>query len=162
MIKLEEVNQSNWQQAVKLSVNDDQKGFLDSATGIIARGYIYRDCRAKVWTIINGESVVGLAMVRDLNEEPACYELQQFMIDARRQNRGYGTRALRLILDFLAAENRYDCVEVCVKRDDAAALRLYERAGFADTGYVDPDAPDCLNLTYRLGAADAKAPKDWL
>jgi len=150
MIKLEEVNQSNWQQAVKLSVNDDQKGFLDSATGIIARGYIYRDCRAKVWTIINGESVVGLAMVRDLNEEPACYELQQFMIDRHHQNMGFGTAALDIIINTLRLERKYSCVEVCVNKNDAAALHVYQKVGFVDTGYVDEAVPDSLNLVLEL------------
>jgi diamine N-acetyltransferase len=51
-------------------------------------------------------------------------------------------------LSALEAERKYGCVEVCVKRTDAAALRVYEKVGFTDTGYVDPDAPDCLNLMY--------------
>ena len=87
-------------------------------------------------------------MVRDLDEAPACYDLQQFMIDSRWQGKGYGTEALRMILSALEEERKYECVEVCVKKDDAAALRVYEKAGFTDTGYVDGDAPDCLNLMY--------------
>ena len=86
--------------------------------------------------------------MRDLDEEPACYDLQQFMIDRRFQGRGYGTEALRLILSALEAERKYGCVEVCVKRRDTAALRLYEKLGFVDSGYVDPDAPDSLNFLY--------------
>jgi len=150
MIKLEEVNQSNWQQAVKLSVNDDQKGFLASATGIIASGCIYRDCGAKLGTVINGESVVGLAMVRDLNEEPACYELQQFMIDRHHQNMGFGTAALDIIINTLRLERKYSCVEVCVNKNDAAALHVYQKVGFVDTGYVDEAVPDSLNLVLEL------------
>ena len=34
-------------------------------------------------------TAVGLALVRDLDGEPACYDLQQFMIDRRFQGRGY-------------------------------------------------------------------------
>ena len=97
---------------------------------------------------MDGECAVGLALVKDLDEEPACYDLQQFMIDERFQRRGFGTEALRLILAALAQERKYDCVEVCVNKDDAAALRLYEKTGFTDTGYVDGDAPDCLNLMH--------------
>jgi hypothetical protein len=41
-------------------------------------------------------------------------------------------------------------VEVCVKQDDVAALRVYGKVGFEDTGYVDDDAPDCRNLKYRF------------
>ena len=72
------------------------------------------------------------------------------MIDSRYQGRGFGTEALRMILAELGRERKYDFVEVCVKRRDAAALRVYEKAGFVDTGYVDDDAPDCLNLMYHF------------
>ena len=148
MLKLIEVNEQNWLDAVKLSVRDDQKGFLDSPVGILARGYVYRACRARVIGIADDDTLIGLALVKDMDEEPACYDLQQFMIDSRRQGRGYGTEALRMILSALEEEQKYSCVEVCVKKDDTAALRAYEKAGFTDTGYVDEDAPDCLNLMY--------------
>ena len=150
MLKLTEINEDNWLAFRSLSVVDDQRGFLDSAVGILARGYAYRACRARVLGIAEDGAAVGLALVRDLDEEPACYDLQQFMIDRRFQGRGYGTEALRLILSGLERERKYGCVEVCVRRDDAAALRLYEKLGFVDTGYIDDDAPDCLNLMYTF------------
>ena len=150
MIRLSEIDEASFFAARALSVAPEQRGFLDDAVGILARGYLYRRENARVWAVEADGEVVGLALVKDMDEEPACYDLQQFMIDRRFQNRGYGTQALRLILDRLSAERRYGCVEVCVKRDDLPALRLYEKAGFADTGYVDPDAPDCLNLMYTF------------
>ena len=150
MIRLTEVDERNWTEIAKLAVRDDQKGFLDSAAGILARGYAYRACRARVIGITEGGIMVGVALVKDLDEEPVCYDLQQFMIDHRFQGRGYGTKALRLILEELGKERKYDCVEVCVKKEDTAALRVYGKAGFRDTGYTDPDAPDCINLRYRF------------
>ena len=146
MLKLTEVNEQNWLDIRKLSVSDSQTSFLDSAVGILARGYVYRDNRARVIGIAEDDTIIGVALVKDLDEEPACYDLQQFMIDRRYQGKGFGTEALRLILSELENERKYDCVEVCVKKDDTAALRVYEKAGFADTGYIDDDAPDCLNL----------------
>ena len=150
MLRLTEVREDNWAEIANLAVRDDQKNYLDSAIGIIARGYVYRSSRARVIGIAEGDTAVGVALVKDLDEEPACYDLQQFMIDRRYQNRGYGTEALRLILEMLARERKYGCVEVCVNRQDSAALRVYEKAGFEDTGYVDGDVPDCLNLMYRF------------
>ena len=85
-----------------------------------------------------------------LDEAPACYDLQQFMIDRHFQGRGYGAAALGLLLERLRAEKKYSVAEVCVHRENAAALALFAGAGFADTGYVDPDVPDCLNLMCRL------------
>ena len=55
-----------------------------------------------------------------------------------------------MIMSELEKERKYDCVEVCVKKNDAAALRVYEKAGFVDTGYIDEEAPDCLNLMYSF------------
>ena len=150
MIRLTEIDEKNWLEYVRLSIAEDQKRFLDSAVGILARGYAYRACRARVFGISADGVPSGLALVKDLDEEPACYDLQQFMIDRRYQGRGLGTEALRLILAELERERKYDCVEVCVKRDDAAALRVYEKLGFVDTGYVDEEALDCLNLRYRI------------
>ena len=137
-------------EARSLSVNENQRGFLDTALGIIARGYVYRASRARIIGFEADGALVGLALVKDLDEEPACYDLQQFMIDGRFQGRGFGTEALRLILAELEKERKYPCVEVCVKNTDSPALRLYEKLGFVDTGYVDDSAPGCVNLRYIL------------
>lgn len=150
MLKLIEVTEENWLEFRSLSIREDQKGFLDSPLGILARGYVYRNNRARVIGIAEDDTVIGVALVRDLDDEPACYDLQQFMIDARFQGKGCGTAALRMILSALETERKYDCVEVCVKKTDAAALRVYEKAGFVDTGYIDEEAPDALNLMYHF------------
>ena len=150
MIKLVEITEDNWLAVRRLTVGESQKAYLDSPLGILARGYLYRDCRARVIGIEKDGGIVGVALVKDLDEEPACYDLQQFLIDLPEQGKGYGTEALRLILAELGAERKYDCVEVCVKREDAPALRVYEKVGFVDTGYIDEDAPDCLNLVFRF------------
>ena len=148
MIKLIEINENNWLKATSLKVRDDQRGFLDRSIGIIARGYAYRNYNPKVIGITNDETLVGLALVKDMDEEPACYDLQQFMIDERYQNKGYGTKALKMILSELEKEGKYNCAEVCVKMADTAAIHVYEKTGFVDTGYIDDELPDCLNLMY--------------
>jgi len=148
MIRLEDISEENWTEVVRLSVSEEQRAFLDRPIGIIARGYVYRDCNARVFAIASDSEIVGVALVRNLDEEPACYDLQQFMIDERFQNKGYGTEALRLIIAELQNEQKYPCIEVCVDKRDYAALHIYEKAGFVDTGYIDAAVPDCLNLMY--------------
>ena len=150
MVRLAEVTEENWLEAASLSVSEDQKGFLAPAVGILARGYVYRNCGGRVLVIENDGVIVGLALVREFTDEPLGYDLQQFMIDRRYQGRGYGSAALELILDELRAQGCFDHVEVCVKKADAAAIRLYEKHGFVDSGYEDPDAPDAVNLICRL------------
>ena len=150
MIKLAEITEENWVAVASLSVKDSQKGYLAPPIGIIARGYVYRNCNGRVFCIESNGVPVGVALVREFTDEPLGYDLQQFMIDGRYQGRGYGSAALGLILDGLRKEARYDHVEVCVKKADAEAIRLYEKFGFTDSGYVDEDAPDSLNMICRL------------
>lgn len=150
MIRLTEITEDNWLEAAGLSVRDDQRDFVAPAIGIIARGYVYRDCSGRVYAIEDEGTIVGLALVREFTEEPLGYDLQQFMIDERFQGKGRGSEALGLILNELRKEAHYDHVEVCVKKNDAEAIRLYEKYGFTDSGYVNEDAPDSLNLICYL------------
>lgn len=150
MIRLTDIDDTNLAEALRLTVADDQKRFLADASGILARGWAYRRCNARVFGIARDAQLTGLALVRDLNDEPACYDLQQFFIDRRFQHQGIGAQALCLILAILHDEGRYPCAEVCVDRDNTAALALFTAAGFADTGYIDPDLPHCRNLRIRL------------
>ena len=150
MIRLTEVTEDNWLEAAGLSVKDSQKNYVASVTGILARGYVYRDCNARIYVIEKDGTIVGVSLVREFTDEPLGYDLQQFMIDQRYQGKGYGSEALGLILNELRKEGHYDHVEVCVKKDDSAAIRLYEKSGFVDSGYIDEDAPDSLNMICRL------------
>ena len=150
MLRLTDVTEDNWRDVASLSVKDSQKDFLAPAIGIMARGYVYRNCNAKVFVIEMDEVIVGAALVREFTDEPLGYDLQQFMIDQRYQGKGYGSAALGLILDELRKEGHFDHVEVCVKKNDAEAIHLYEKYGFVDSGFVDEDLPDSLNMICQL------------
>lgn len=149
MLRLVSVTEDNWMDIASLAVKEHQKGYVAPTIGILARGYVYRGCNGKVYAFERDGVIVGTALVREFTDEPLGYDLQQFMIDRRYQNEGCGTEALRLVLDELRRENRYDHVELCVKKADAEAIHLYEKAGFVDSGYVDEDLPDSLNMIYR-------------
>ena len=150
MIKLTEITEDNWLDVVDLSVADTQKNYVAPAIGILARGYVYRDCNVRIYVIENDETIIGAALVREFSDEPLGYDLQQFMIDQQYQGKGYGSEALGLILNELRREGHYDHVELCVKKDDAAAIHLYEKQGFIDSGYFDEDAPDSINMICQL------------
>lgn len=150
MMRLTGVTEENWLEIASLSVKEYQKDYVAPAIGILARGYVYRGCSAKVFAFEEGGVIVGMALVREFTEEPLGYDLQQFMIDKQYQNRGYGSRALQLILEELRKEGRYNHVELCVKKADAEAIRLYGKHGFVDSGYVDKELPDSLNMICRL------------
>ena len=125
MIKLVDVTEQNWLDVISLSVHEKQKEFLDKPIGIVARGYIYRSCNARVYGISNDEHIIGVALVKDMDEEPSCYDLQQFMIDRHFQNKGYGTEALCLILSVLSKERKYTLIFVGMFVSGAQMLKIW-------------------------------------
>lgn len=150
MITLQPINENNFMEAAALKVSDMQKGFVASAPMILARAYAYRNQNAFCWGIYDDEQVIGLAMIHDMVEEPACYHLCELLIDADHQNKGYGYQALQLILSHCRRERRFNRVEVCVKKANTAAIHVYEKAGFIDSGYQDPVMPDSLCMVLDL------------
>ena len=149
-MRLISITEDNWMEVASLSVKEEQKKYVAPAIGILARGYVYRDCNVKIYAFENDGAIVGTALVREFIDEPLGYDLQQFMIDEQYQRKGYGSQALQLILDELRKEGHYDHVELCVKKADAEAIRLYGKHGFVDSGYVDEDLPDSLNMICYL------------
>ena len=150
MLRLEKANGKNVWELLKLRVSDDQRSYVASNDTSIIEAYTAITGNARVFVIEADEVIVGVALVREFTDEPLGYDLQQFMIDQRYQGKGYGSIALGLILDELRKEGHFDHVEVCVKKDDAAAIHLYEKHGFVDSGFVDENLPDSVNMICYL------------
>ena len=51
IIRLTEVTENNWFEVAGLSVKDSQKSYVAPVIGILARGYVYRDCNARIFVI---------------------------------------------------------------------------------------------------------------
>ena len=141
-MKLISVTEDNWMDVASLSVKEEQKGYVAPAIGILARGYVYRDCNVKIYAFEKDGIIVGTALVREFTDEPLGYDLQQFMVDEQYQRKGYGSQALQLILDELRTEKHFDHVELCVKKADT-------RRGFLRYT-VDPGLLILQNVTNSL------------
>ena len=68
MIQLFDVNEENWLELLALPLRKEQEKFLALPVGILARGYVYRACRARFIGIANDGQTVGVALVRDMDE----------------------------------------------------------------------------------------------
>ena len=150
MVSLIEVTEDNYRMVCGLRVAGEQAEFVAEPTRILASAYAMRNRNARCFAIANDGMIIGVLMVKDLFEEPACYTLEQFLIDYRYQNMGFGKQALKLIVDILREERKYGNIEICVKMMNIQAIRMYKSAGFVDTGYIDPNNPDSYVLRYAF------------
>lgn len=150
MIRLSDINEENYLRVCDLELTAEQTAFVAAPMRILASAYAMRKQNARVWAIMHAETMVGIIMVKELFDDPACYTIEQFLIDYRHQNKGVGKTALQLVLDILSDERTHEIIEICVKMADANAIKLYKNIGFVDTGYIDPANSDsyCLRYTF--------------
>lgn len=149
MVHLEEITTRNYRQCCSLQISEEQKNnrSVASNVAILARAYAYRQQGGCALAIYNDSEMVGLLMYRHLDEAPACYILDQFMIDARFQSRGYGKAALGLLVEKLRDEGRYAKVELGCSRENTAAIRFYQHCGFYFSG---DDSADEIGMALDL------------
>lgn len=150
MIELRNVSELDYEEILNCRIAKDQEKYMDNALGILARGYLYREHRARVLGIFKGQELLGLMLIKDLEDEPSCYDLQQFMIKEKEQGKGYGKEALALLLRELSLEGKYPRVDLAVDSDNIRALDFFRRNGFKDTYYVDESCPHLVSLSYEL------------
>ena len=150
MIRLEKITGKNIRDLLKLNVSEDQKGFVAANDTSIIEAYIAVTSggHAFPFGIYDGDLPVGFCMIGygtddSWEDAPAVakdsYNIWRLMIDRRYQGRGYGKAAMRLILDFIAAQ---PCgpAELCwlsYEPENTAAKALYASFGFRETGEFD-------------------------
>lgn len=149
MITLQPIDEYNFKAAEALKIRPEQEGFVVPAADILARAYAYRRYRSACFGIYAETRMVGLILRMDVEEEGRYY-LFEFLMDADAQGKGYGQQALALFLSDCRREGKYSEVEVCVKRQNARGIHVYEKAGFRDTGWSDPNAPDLMCMVCKL------------
>jgi diamine N-acetyltransferase len=130
-VTLREITSNTLQAIIDLKVSPAQEQFVAANVVSIAQAYFYRDI---LWfrAIYADEIPVGFVMVA---ENPADQEwfLSRLMIDARYQGRGYGARALQLVIDGLRARGATE-LQLSCGPGEGSPCPFYEQRGFVDTG----------------------------
>lgn len=139
MTELRTITEDNFIDAFNLKLAPGQERFVSHPIRSLAQAYVYRT-QCQPFGIYAEGTMVGYVMVIYDYDVPE-YDIWHMMIDASMQGRGYGSDALDRVLDYIRTRPFGDCGRVALtcNRDNAAALRLYERKGFSATGVEDED-----------------------
>lgn len=132
-VELREITAETVRDVTSLAVSPEQQGLVAPNAVSIAQAYF----EPKAWfrAIAAGEELVGFVMVyRD--PEQGDFYVWRFMIDARHQGRGYGRRAMELVLQE-ARRDGVDEVTLSVVPGEGSAYAFYLALGFEDTGRVE-------------------------
>ena len=108
------------------------------------------ECTA--FDVYEGDDLVGFAMFCEYPE--GSWFLWNYAIDARFQNRGLGTQALREVLDHMKSLYRVKEFTTTYCWGNAHAKHIYEKAGFIETDVVEEDDYKEVNMVLKIDAED--------
>lgn len=91
-------------------------------------------------------TLVGFALLRKYDENG--YFLWNYAIDAKYQNRGFGTEILRELISIMRDEYGADELSTTYIFGNEHAKHVYEKVGFIETDVVDE--PDCHEVNMEL------------
>ena len=144
-MKLVDITSDNWEDVIFLSTNEtitvtgsgepyEAKGMPSLCEEFVASNAlsIVQSVYENGWVIkaIEHEGeLIGFTMF-GWSEEEEFYELCRIMIDYHYQNKGYGTRVIKMILDEM--KSRFGCNEVFLSTDpeNTVGKHVYEKVGF--------------------------------
>ena len=134
-ITLKEVTRDNFDNVVKLEVNESQRGFVASNIKSIAESKVYDNFCTK--TIYNGDELVGFLMYGQDDGKTDDVWIIRFMIDKSFQGKGYGKAAMFCVIDEMTDRYKKDKIYLSFQPDNILAQKLYEKIGFNNTGRVE-------------------------
>ena len=139
-IELRTIDDTNKDDVVLLEVWDSQKEYI--ATNEVsletAQKEEYKEI-ARPFAIYADDKPVGFAMFafeQDSSDPKDRYWLWRFMIDKKLQGNGYGSAALEKIIDYFKSHGA-DHILLSTKESNTAALSLYHKYRFAETGEMN-------------------------
>ena len=126
-IELKQIDRTNYNECIELSLNEKQKNFVaPNVFSLVQAAYepnlfplgVYRD-----------NKMVGFILY-DFDDELDGWSMSRFMIDRKYQNQGTGKIALQKFLEFFTFKYGHIQLYTSAEVDNQIAIALYEKLGF--------------------------------
>ncbi len=134
MVELRKITEDNFIDAFNLKLASGQERFVSHPIRSLAQAYVYRD-QCQPFGIYEDDKMIGYVMVIYDYDIPE-YDIWHMMIDESMQGRGYGSKALDRVMEYIKTKpfGESDRVALTCNKNNPLARRLYENKGFTATG----------------------------
>jgi diamine N-acetyltransferase len=130
-VTLRELDQDTGVEIMRLRVTPSQESFVAPNTVSLAEASLTTD--VVVRGIFAGDVPVGFAMISTRERQ---YYLWRFMIDHRYQGRGYGRRAMELVIDLVRSLPGATELTLSYVKSPGGPGPFYAALGFTETGEI--------------------------
>ncbi len=135
-VTLREITQETLQAILNLKVAPHQQPFVASNAVSLAQAHFY----SFAWyrAIYADETPVGFMMLADQPEKPQ-YFLWRLMLAAEHQGKGYGRRAIELLVEYVKTRPNATELLVSYHPGEGGPRDFYHKLGFQETGRIEED-----------------------
>ncbi len=136
-VTLRKINSETVRTICELKVSDNQKQFVTPNAISIAEAHF----REEAWfrAIYADETPVGFVMLYEVPKY-GSYAIWRFMIDARYQGRGYGRKAMELVIKRIRSKPSVNHFITHVVREEGGPEGFYRKFGFELTGRIESES----------------------
>jgi diamine N-acetyltransferase len=131
-VELREITQDSLRAVLDLAVEPEQEGYVATNARSIAEAHF--EPHAWFRAVYADDDPVGFVMA--YRDPPEVFWVWRFMIDARHQGKGYGLRALELLVEEARADGVPE-IKLSFHSGEHSPQGFYKRFGFAETGEVE-------------------------
>ncbi|MHC0036963.1 GNAT family N-acetyltransferase [Pseudoneobacillus sp. C159] len=131
-LTLKPIDKYNWEDAIDLSVKEEQRSFMASNLYSIAEVQFLDNFYAK--GIYSDDQMVGFAMY-GIDPDDNNYWIYRCMIDQEHQGKGFGTEGIQLVIEDIKKMNdtNIPCIMIGYQPENLGAKYAYKKAGFIET-----------------------------
>ncbi|MGQ8874449.1 GNAT family N-acetyltransferase [Paenibacillus sp. TSA_86.1] len=148
IIQIHPVTRDNWEQALQISLHENQTHLVPNVTEALAYAYIKPWDEALDPYVLQKEGkIIGFFYVSYTPESTDNYWIGGFQIDKSVQGQGMGKQALRAVIDYIMQKHPLcHVISLTVERDNHIAQRLYTGLSFVSENQTNSDD----EVIYRL------------
>lgn len=130
-VTLRKVTKETVRAIIELEVAEDQSHFVAPNAWSIAEAYF----EPKAWfrAVYANDDPVGFLMLYNDPDAPRYY-LWRMMIDAAHQRKGYGRRAMELLIEYVRTRPNATEITLSYLPGEGTPRPFYASLGFEDTG----------------------------
>ncbi|HFJ9274710.1 GNAT family N-acetyltransferase [Bacillus cereus] len=132
-IYLKAIDKSNWEEAIKLAVTEEQQTFIASNLYSIAEVQFLDNFYAN--GIYLDEKMIGFTMF-GIDPDDNNYWIYRLMIDEKFQGQGIGKQAIHLVIDEIRRKNNNANISIIMigyAPENLTAKFVHKKAGFIET-----------------------------
>ena len=136
MVNFQKITEANFDAIIRMKRPEGER-FVAPNSVSLAQAWLYRENEDVFpFAICDGDMPVGFMLLEeDMDEEKLM--LWRIMVSPEQEGKGYGTAAVRLLIELARKSGKYRGLYLDCDRENKAAWHVYEKLGFRPTGDIN-------------------------